>query len=75
MGFLRKRGFLGKTGAALLNLAAALSILGGTDITGFYAASGYAPFVGQAAMLVWFLVASIIDDREAITPHGRLFRI
>jgi len=45
--------------AALLNLAAAPSILGGTDITGFYTASGYAPFVGQAAMLVWFLVASI----------------
>jgi hypothetical protein len=45
--------------AAALNLAAAPSILGGTDITGFYTASGYAPFVGQAAMLVWFLVASI----------------
>ena len=45
--------------AALLNLAAAPSILGGTSITGFYTASGYAPFVGQAAMLVWFLVASI----------------
>jgi hypothetical protein len=45
--------------AALLNLAAAPSIMGGTDITGFYTASGYAPFVGQAAMLVWFLVASI----------------
>lgn len=45
--------------AALLNLAAAPSILGGTDITGFYTASGYAPFVGQAAMLVWFLVASV----------------
>jgi hypothetical protein len=45
--------------AALLNLAAAPSILGGTDITGFYTASGYAPFVGQAAMLIWFLVASI----------------
>ena len=45
--------------AALLNLAAAPSILGGTNITGFYTASGYAPFVGQAVMLVWFLVASI----------------
>ena len=45
--------------AALLNLADAPSILGGTNITGFYTASGYAPFVGQAAMLVWFLFASI----------------
>jgi hypothetical protein len=45
--------------AALLNLAAAPSILGGTDITGFYTASGYAPFVGQAAMVIWFFVASV----------------
>ena len=45
--------------AAALNLAAAPSILGGTNITGFYTASGYAPFVGQVAMLVWFLFASI----------------
>jgi len=45
--------------SAWLNLAAAPSILGGTDITGFYTASGYAPFVGQAAMLIWFLVASV----------------
>lgn len=46
-------------GAAVANLAAAPSILGGTSITGFYTASGYAPFVGQGAMLVWFLAASI----------------
>ena len=46
-------------GAAVTNLAAAPSILGGTSITGFYTASGYAPFVGQGAMLVWFLAASI----------------
>jgi hypothetical protein len=45
--------------AAALSLAAAPSILGGTDITGFYTASGYAPFIGQAAMLIWFLVASV----------------
>ena len=45
--------------AALMNLAVAPSILGGTNITGFYTASGYAPFIGQAAMLIWFLVASI----------------
>jgi len=45
--------------AALINLAVAPSILGGTNITGFYTASGYAPFIGQAVMLIWFLVASI----------------
>ena len=45
--------------AAVINLAAAPSVLGGTDITGFYTASGYAPFVGQAAMLIWFFVASV----------------
>ena len=45
--------------AALLNLAVAPSILGGTNITGFYTASGYAPFLGQAAMLIWFLIASV----------------
>jgi hypothetical protein len=46
-------------GAAIANLAVAPSILGGTDITGFYTASGYAPFLGEAAMLIWFLVASV----------------
>jgi hypothetical protein len=45
--------------AAIASLAVAPSILGGTDITGFYTASGYAPFVAQAAMLIWFLVGSI----------------
>ena len=45
--------------AAVVNLAVAPSVLGGTDITGFYTASGYAPFVAQAAMLIWFLVASV----------------
>jgi len=45
--------------AAVVSLAAAPSILGGTNITGFYTASGYAPFVAQAAMLIWFLVASV----------------
>lgn len=33
---------------AALMLAAAGSILGGTNVTGFYTASGIAPFVGQA---------------------------
>ncbi len=46
-------------GAAVISLAAAPSILGGTNITGFYTASGYAPFIGQAVMLVWFLAASV----------------
>jgi len=46
-------------GAAVVNLAAAPSVLGGTDITGFYTASGYALSFAQAAMLIWFLVASI----------------
>ena len=57
-------------GAAVVNLAAAPSVLGGTDITGFYTASGYAPFVGQAAMLIWFLVASVsmIGKREHTRP-------
>ena len=45
--------------AAVVNLAAAPSVLGGTVITGFYTASGYAPSIAQAAMLIWFLVASI----------------
>jgi hypothetical protein len=56
--------------AALLNLAAAPSILGGTDITGFYTASGYAPFLGQAAMLIWFFVASVsmVIRRQAPMP-------
>ena len=56
--------------AALLNIAAAPSILGGTAITGFYTASGYAPFVGQAAMLIWFFVASVsmIVKRQSPAP-------
>jgi len=45
--------------AAAANLAVAPSILGGTDLTGFYTAPGYAPSIGQAAMIIWFLIASI----------------
>lgn len=45
--------------AALANLLIGPSILGGTNITGFYTASGIAPFVGQALMLMWFLFASL----------------
>ena len=57
-------------GAAVISLAAAPSVLGGTDITGFYTASGYAPFVGQAAMLIWFFFASVsmIVKREPAVP-------
>jgi len=56
--------------AAAANLAVAPSILGGTNITGFYTASGYAPFVGQAAMLIWFAVASVsmIVQRNKVAP-------
>jgi len=46
-------------GAAILNLAAAPSILGGTNPTGFYTAAGYATNIGQAALVIWFLVGSI----------------
>jgi Na+/phosphate symporter len=45
--------------AAVINLLVAPSILGGTNITGFYTASGYAPFIGQAIMLIWFFAASL----------------
>jgi hypothetical protein len=41
------------------NLMAAPSIFGGTDLTGFYTASGYMTFIGQGAMLIWFLIASV----------------
>jgi hypothetical protein len=45
--------------AALVNLAAAPSVFGGTDYTGFYTASGYVTFIAQGAMLIWFLIASV----------------
>jgi hypothetical protein len=45
--------------AATVNLLAAPSIFGGTDLTGFYTASGYVTFVAQGAMLVWFFLASV----------------
>jgi hypothetical protein len=56
--------------AAFANLLAAPSILGGTNITGFYTAPGIAPFVGQTLMLTWFLVASLsmILKRQPIAP-------
>jgi hypothetical protein len=45
--------------AAAINLAVAPSILGGTDPTAFWSASGYVTFIPQVAMVLWFLVASI----------------
>lgn len=45
--------------AAAINLVAAPSIFGGTDYTGFFTASGYVTFIGQGAMLIWFLIASV----------------
>jgi hypothetical protein len=45
--------------AAIANLLAAPSILGGTDYTAFGSAPGYVTFVAQVAMVIWFLIASI----------------
>ncbi len=45
--------------AAAVNLAAAPTILAGTDVTRFYTANGYVTFIAQALMLVWFLIAGI----------------
>lgn len=45
--------------SAALNLAAAPSILGGTDYTAFWSAPGWVTFIAQGAMVIWFLVASI----------------
>lgn len=45
--------------AAAVNLVAAPSVFGGTDYTGFYTASGYVTFIGQAAMFIWFTVATV----------------
>lgn len=45
--------------AAAVNLAAAPSILGGTDYTAFWSATGWVTLIAQGAMVLWFLVASI----------------
>jgi hypothetical protein len=45
--------------AAIANLLAAPSILGGTDYTAFWSAPGYVTFVAQSAMVGWFLIASV----------------
>src|SRR5579859_1136112 len=63
--------------AAVVNLVAAPSIFGGTDYTGFYTASGYVTFIGQGAMLIWFLIASVSmitvkreTKAEMLREHG-----
>jgi hypothetical protein len=55
--------------SAVVNLVAAPSIFGGTDYTGFYTATGWVTFIGQAAMTIWFLIASVsllTMKREAV---------
>jgi hypothetical protein len=45
------------------------SVFGGTDYTGFYTASGYVTFIGQAAMFIWFTVATVATlVRRTETP-------
>ena len=53
--------------AALANLVAAPSILGGSDYTLFWSAPGYVTFVAQVAMVIWFLVASLSMLRKRET--------
>jgi len=65
----RWTGWVAYAGAAI-NLVAAPSIFGGTDYTGFYTATGWVTFIGQAAMAIWFLIASVsmlVVKREAKT--------
>lgn len=59
--------------SAVVNLVAAPSIFGGTDYTGFYTATGWVTFIGQAAMTIWFLIASVSllvvkQEANALTP-------
>ena len=68
----RWTGWVAYAGAAI-NLAAAPSIFGGTDYTGFYTATGWVTFIAQGAMVLWFLIASVsmlVVKREAkaVTP-------
>lgn len=59
--------------AAIANLSAAPSILGGTDYTAFWSAPGYVTFVAQVAKVIWFLIASISMLRKP--PRLRLPRM
>lgn len=56
--------------AAIANLLAAPSILGGTDYTAFWSAPGYVTFVAQVAMVIWFLIASVsmLLKRDIVAP-------
>ena len=57
--------------AALVSLVAAPSIFGGTDYTGFYTAAGWVTFIGQGALVIWFLIASVsmlVVKRGAVMP-------
>lgn len=61
--------------AAAVNLAAAPSILGGTDFTAFWSAAGWVTLIAQMALAIWVLVASIsmLRKREATVAghiHG-----
>lgn len=57
-------------GAAMANVVAAPSILGGTDYTAFWSAAGYVTFVAQIAMVLWFLIASIAMLRTHTPPNA-----
>ena len=59
--------------SAVVNLVAAPSIFGGTDYTGFYTATGWVTFIGQGALVIWFLIASVSmlavkRETKAMTP-------
>jgi hypothetical protein len=57
--------------SAVLNLAAAPSIFGGTDYTAFYSASGWVTYIGQLTFMIWFLIASVLmlRKREALAAQ------
>lgn len=57
--------------SAVVNLAAAPSIFGGTDYTAFYSASGWVTYIGQLTFMLWFLIASvsmIVVKQGAVAP-------
>ncbi len=55
---------------AVVNLVAAPSTLGGTGLYAFYSAAGWMTYIGQLALVSWFLIASIsmVWKREAAAP-------
>jgi hypothetical protein len=48
-----------------VNLVAAPSIFGGTDFFSLYAAAGWATYIGQLALVSWFVIASIAMETRA----------